>query len=197
MNIKAIGKQIESEIAVWQKKITQLREAGVLLARLETVHEHLAAPQATRVIKEHKAAKMPPKPKVPKKGQITPEGRERIAAAQNRRWAKVKKAAKVKALGKSNPAVKMWFETPAAKPAPTKKASKARISTKPPASVTPPAKKKSGPEDLAAFHAKQAGPGDPSAVNKAAVNTVEVRAEAREDEEHVGYDASDGELEDE
>lgn len=75
MGVSEILKQIDREIA-------QLQHARALLAgKAAKATKRAAAPPAAKEVAKKK-----------KKRNLTPEGRERIAAAVKRRWAEQKKA---------------------------------------------------------------------------------------------------------
>jgi hypothetical protein len=109
MIIERLIKKVEREIAALNERRQKLQAAAQLINEL-TAQEHpsrekqtAAAVSRQAAVKQRKelsgkklAGKAQQKPAAPataKRGQITPEGRKRIAAAQKKRWAKARKAA--------------------------------------------------------------------------------------------------------
>ncbi len=100
MNIEHAIAQINGMIESLQNKRALLETAQKMIGALDEPAASQRVNRAKRAVvsrksvsasvaKPHKAA---PKKPAHKKGQITPAGRKRIAAAQHRRWAKVIKA---------------------------------------------------------------------------------------------------------
>lgn len=81
----------------------QLKQAVKISEKLDALKSELASIMggSSGSDKNVKAAKEPKAPKAKKaKNTMSPEGREKIAAAQRKRWAKQKKAAKKEAAKK-------------------------------------------------------------------------------------------------
>ena len=76
----------------------QLKQAVQISEKLDVLKSELASIMSGSGSTKAKSVKAPkaPKAKKAKKGKsnMSPEGREKIAAAQRKRWAKQKKAAK-------------------------------------------------------------------------------------------------------
>ena len=112
---QAIAK-LESAIATRQRQqeiLLQVKNLGVELAA-EIAAQEAATSPVKRATKERKAA---PKKLAHKKGQITPEGRRRIAEAQRKRWKKVH-SSQLSAVSRktpARPAVKPTIESVAPK----------------------------------------------------------------------------------
>jgi hypothetical protein len=112
MIIYRLIRKVEREIAALNERRQKLQAAAQLIYELTeqepppsrekqtaaaaTVSRQAAVKQRKELSGKKPAGKAQQKPVAPaaaKRGQITPEGRKRIAAAQKKRWAKARKAA--------------------------------------------------------------------------------------------------------
>ena len=148
---KLIGQVLEPEVLAARAGAPAAQKAKNSAAKSKSKEKTTAKPGSPAIGLHRRDGKPKPaagKDKV-KKGQITPAGRKRIAAAQRKRWAAAKKVLPARA------------GAPKAQEPETRKG-KAQPQ-RPPRNRT-----KSRPAVLKAFHAPQQGPGDPAAENSAA-----------------------------
>ncbi|SNT14652.1 valyl-tRNA synthetase [Granulicella rosea] len=108
--------QTEAMVAALDAEILKLQQVRAILSE---VGPSLTASAVNSAVKAAKAAK--PSPAAPVKRQMSAEGKARIVAAQKKRWAAVKKAARVAAKAVKTPA-KQAAKKAAKKAAPVKTA---------------------------------------------------------------------------